>query len=55
MYPNGVLYEGVSEEPMAFRGESGANDSLVPVLDNLLEVTARLPKNELTDMLRDFR
>lgn len=29
MFPNGVVYEGVSEEPMFFRGESGANDSIV--------------------------
>jgi indoleamine 2,3-dioxygenase len=29
MFPNGVLYEGVSDEPMYFRGESGANDSMV--------------------------
>jgi len=29
MFPNGVIYEGVSEEPMSFRGESGANDSMV--------------------------
>jgi len=29
MFPHGVVYEGVSEEPMAFRGESGANDSMV--------------------------
>ncbi|KAI9829433.1 MAG: hypothetical protein M1819_006370, partial [Sarea resinae] len=28
MFPNGVVYEGVSEEPMTFRGESGANDSM---------------------------
>jgi hypothetical protein len=25
MFPNGVIYEGVSEEPLSFRGESGAN------------------------------
>lgn len=31
MFPNGVVYEGVSEEPMSFRGESGANDSMVRV------------------------
>ena len=30
MFPNGVIYEGVSEEPQYFRGESGANDSYVP-------------------------
>jgi indoleamine 2,3-dioxygenase len=29
MFPNGVTYEGVSGEPMHFRGESGANDSMV--------------------------
>lgn len=27
MFPNGVIYEGVSDEPQYFRGESGANDS----------------------------
>lgn len=31
MFPNGVLYEGVSEEPLSFRGESGANDSMVNI------------------------
>ena len=29
MFPKGVIYEGVSEEPLSFRGESGANDSMV--------------------------
>ena len=29
MFPHGVLYDGVSDEPMSFRGESGANDSMV--------------------------
>lgn len=29
MFPNGVIYEGVSDEPLSFRGESGANDSMV--------------------------
>ena len=29
MFPDGVVYEGVSEEKMSFRGESGANDSMV--------------------------
>lgn len=31
MFPRGVRYEGVREEPYALRGESGANDSLVPL------------------------
>ena len=29
MFPHGVVYEGVNEEPLSFRGESGANDSMV--------------------------
>lgn len=32
MFPNGVIYEGVSETPLSFRGESGANDSMVSYL-----------------------
>jgi indoleamine 2,3-dioxygenase len=55
MFPNGILYEGVSKERKFYRGESGANDSIVPTLDNLLEVTAELPNNSLTEILKDFR
>ena len=30
MFPNGVIYEGyMNDEPQFFRGESGANDSMV--------------------------
>ena len=35
MFPNGVIYEGVSEEPMYFRGESGANDSMVRIVNRV--------------------
>jgi indoleamine 2,3-dioxygenase len=53
MFPHGVIYEGVSEEPMSFRGESGANDSMIPMCDNLLQVS--MPDTPLTDILKDFR
>ncbi|EEY14188.1 indoleamine 2,3-dioxygenase family protein [Verticillium alfalfae VaMs.102] len=53
MFPQGVTYEGVSDEPLSFRGESGANDSIVPLMDNLLQVT--MPDTPLTAILRDFR
>jgi len=43
MFPNGVIYEGVDGEPKAYRGESGANDSIIPTLDNLLEIYDQLP------------
>lgn len=36
MFPDGVIYEGVGDEkPMYFRGESGANDSCVPIVSIL--------------------
>ena len=55
MFPDGVLYEGVSNEPQFYRGESGANDSIIPTSDNLFEVTKNLPLNPLTEILKDFR
>ena len=53
MFPNGVLYEGVSEEPLSFRGESGANDSIIPLMDSLLLIP--MPETPLTEILKDFR
>jgi len=53
MFPHGVVYEGVSEEPMSFRGESGANDSMIPLCDNLLQIS--MPDTPLTAILQDFR
>ncbi|KAG0318643.1 hypothetical protein BGZ99_005565 [Dissophora globulifera] len=55
MFPNGVIYEGVSDIPMFHRGESGANDSMVPMGDNLLQLTESMPSNPLTAVLKDFR
>jgi indoleamine 2,3-dioxygenase len=55
MFPDGVIYEGVSDQPITHRGESGANDSMVPLGDNLLQITERMPENPLTNVLRDFR
>jgi indoleamine 2,3-dioxygenase len=54
MFPNGVVYEGLNDgKPLSFRGESGANDSIVPLMDNLLQVP--MPDTPLTEILRDFR
>lgn len=56
MFPSGVIYEGCfNNQPQQFRGESGANDSIIPFCDNIIQVTQNLPKNPLTDILRDFR
>lgn len=46
MFPNGVVYEGINDgKPMSFRGESGANDSMIPMMDNFLQIpmVCRLP------------
>lgn len=55
MFPNGVVYEGVGDdgEPKSFRGESGANDSMIPLMDNLLQIP--MPDTPLTRILEDFR
>ncbi|CAO3599912.1 unnamed protein product [Absidia cylindrospora] len=53
MFPDGVTYEGVSDQPIVHRGESGANDSIVPLADNLLQIT--MPENPMTIVLKDFR
>lgn len=55
MFPDGVVYEGVSDTPVTYRGESGANDSMVPLGDNLLQISDLMPENPLTAVLRDFR
>lgn len=54
MFPDGVVYEGLNDDkPMSFRGESGANDSMVPLMDNFLQVP--MPDTPLTEILNDFR
>lgn len=54
MFPNGVVYEGLNDgKPLSFRGESGANDSIVPLMDNFLQVP--MPSTPLTEILKDFR
>lgn len=55
MFPNGLLYEGVDESPRTYRGETGANDNIIPTLDNLFQIADDLPNNPLTEILKDFR
>lgn len=54
MFPDGVVYEGLNGgRPLSFRGESGANDSMIPLMDSLLQIP--MPDTPLTEILRDFR
>ena len=54
--PNGVIYEGVEEyggNPQLYRGETGAQSSIVPALDALLGVThSNDPLKEYLDEMR---
>jgi len=54
MFPKGVLYEGTGQT-MYWRGESGANDSIIPTADNLFQLYEKMPQNPLTEILKDFR
>jgi indoleamine 2,3-dioxygenase len=49
----GVVYEGVDEAPMDFRGETGAQSSVVPTLVAFLKIPHR--PSLLTDHLADMR
>lgn len=54
MFPEGVIYEGVDNSArQQFRGESGANDSMIPLMDNFLQIS--MPNTPLTEILKDFR
>lgn len=53
IFPNGVLYEGVSDIPFAFRGETGAQDSIIPSVDTAFGV--EYPRNSLTEYLFQLR
>ncbi|CAK7273286.1 hypothetical protein SEPCBS119000_005575 [Sporothrix epigloea] len=64
MFPDGVAYEGVGKDGfeaaspdtktrLSFRGESGANDSMVPLMDAFLQIP--MPDTPLTEILKDFR
>lgn len=54
----GVVYQGVKkfgEKPMQFRGQTGAQDDIVPACDILLGIDDTYPVNDLTDYLKDLR
>ena len=44
----GVTYEGVWDEPKAFRGQTGAQDDIIPMQDIFSGVIFHYPQNELT-------
>lgn len=56
LIPGGVVYEGVEEfegKPQEFRGETGAQSSIIPCLDAVLGISHQ--KDEFMDYLIDMR
>ena len=55
IFPEGVIYEGVWDEPRAYRGQTGAQDNIIPTADIISGVVNYYPKNQLTSYLLDLR
>lgn len=55
LFGDGVVYEGVADEPQQFRGQTGAQDDIIPTLDIFTGVTRFYPDNMLTRYLLDLR
>lgn len=55
LFGDGVIYTGVSEEPMQYRGQTGAQDDIIPMEDIFSGVIRYYPGNELTKYLFDLR
>ncbi len=51
----GLTYQGVWDEPKQFRGQTGAQDDIIPMEDIFSGVVNYYPKNELTKYLMDLR
>ena len=55
LFGDGVIYTGVWDEPKQFRGQTGAQDDIIPMEDILSGVIRYYPQNELTKYLLDLR
>jgi indoleamine 2,3-dioxygenase len=55
IFGEGVTYTGVWDTPQQFRGQTGAQDDIIPMEDIFTGVTQYYLKNELTDYLLDLR
>jgi hypothetical protein len=55
IFGEGITYEGVWDEPKAFRGQTGAQDDIIPMQDIFSGVIFHYPQNDLTKYLLDLR
>ena len=55
IFGDGVIYEGVSYKPVQYRGQTGAQDNIIPTADIFTGVIDYYPSNDLTKYLLDLR
>jgi len=56
IFPNGLTYENCfSNEPQYYRGQTGAQDSIIPMMDIFTGIVDYYPDNQLTQYLLDLR
>ena len=55
LFGKGVIYSGVWKDHKQFRGQTGAQDDIIPMEDIFSGVIKHYPKNELTKYLMDLR
>lgn len=56
LFGDGVVYEGCyDDQPQQFRGQTGAQDNIIPMMDIFTGVVDHYPENKLTEYLLDLR
>lgn len=56
LYGDGLVYEGCfNNAPQQYRGQTGAQDSLIPMMDIFSGIVDHYPHNKLTEYLLDLR
>ena len=55
IFGNGLIYDGVWDEPKQFRGQTGAQDNIIPMEDIFTGIINFYPDNQLTKYLLDLR
>ena len=55
IFGEGVIYEGISDKPVQYRGQTGAQDNIIPTADIFTGVIEYYPSNDLTKYLLDLR
>ena len=55
IFDDGIIYENVNDKPIQYRGETGAQDNIIPTLDIFTGITQYYPDTILTQYLHNLR